>query len=731
MVSKSGMGYTSADIPLLIERAKALCFPVEFPSTINADWLLEGEIGSPTWITKNNGKEYFDGRWYNTMNLIFDTPLPDRSSLYDTANRRCFEAIQKWSFAYRCGWLGPDPTAKHWGAAFRFGMTLTSWMYLRYDQFFPREHGFELLSETDLKLLFEELSVDGWVTALRIIERSFIALYNLAYHEHPDSQLIAGLPYVPDDVVRQVTSAVEAGGLFVKINERDQRLISRVFLSDQLGAASGKFLNVSVRKFLRQFEVEGDKPLILLPGRSYGNFPSSTAKQDMQALEPVAPTEKAMLLHASYCMAFLKGSIMPSIGMPDTGFTHDSIRELMQSWAPTNHRELMSLDDSLNILNEAACWISQYGDDLITFLEDYSSARDEEFKRLEPYGYTEHYLNLRAQEIYQEQRSFAVLSEPRIDKVGIFSKLGLGMAIKNKGREIIQGDIALNQAIFCLVGACAYAIGMMKPLRDNELADIPFDCLLRNNKTNGCWAEFPVEKAGKQGHGRSVVRPIPYFTFLAIKLMQRLARVTARFFDNEATPERLFYFGSGEGFEPPLKAKVGLSINRCMDIFCDYVNLPPDEHGSRKYYRVHELRKFFLVWLSLDDTEHGLECGAWMAGHRSPEYIQAYTAATASGAEVSAWAAEQVEIKLIAMDSYSSGEHDWRSDSLQVLYEELKSKLGVSSISGLSDAKFRSYVKNALASGRYVVRLLALEAIDGSQKFDFGVFLKESDGGKG
>lgn len=731
MASKSGMGYTKNDVPLLIERARAMCFPIEFPSTVNADWLIEGGLGSHQWITKNNGKEYFKDGWRNTKNLFFDVQLPDGSSLCDQANRRCFDALQKWCFAYRSGWLGPDPTAKHWHETCRFGITLTSWMYLRKDQFFPQEHGFDLLTKADLKMLFEELTVDGWVTALKIIERSFTAIYSLAYNEPPDAELIAQLPYVPDAIVEKVTSAVEANNLFIRTNKRDQRLISRVFLAEMLGTIPSRFVNLSVRTFLRQFEVESGSPLILVPGKAYGNYPRSTEVQSLEDFEPESPSKQAMLLHATHCMSFLLGSKMPSIGIPDTGFAHDSIRELMESWAPNTHRTLMPLDDSLKLLNEAARWITEYGNGLISFLEDYMSAREEAFKKLEPYGYATEYLKRRAQDVYQEQRALAVHEEVWSQRGGIFSKLGLGKAVKQNGRDVIPNDLTLNQALFSMIGACAYAIGMMKPLRDNELADIPFDCLLRHNKTNGCWAEFPIEKSEKQGHKRYVIRPIPYFTYLAMQLMQRLAKVTAKFFDGGAVPPRIFYFGSGEGFEAPLKAGVALSINRCMDIFCDCVDLPLDEHGARKYFRVHELRKFFLVWLSLDDPEHGLECGAWMAGHRNKEFIKAYTEATASGAEVSAWAAEQVEVKLLAMDSDSRQNRPSAQDDLKTLYNELKLQLRVSRIAGLPEAKFRSYVKNALSSGRYRIRLLTLDVVDGSQKFDFGVFLEESEGAKG
>lgn len=725
MVSKSGMGYTLQDIPLLIERARALCFPPDFPSTSKADWLLEGEIGSTKWVTKNSGKEYFDQKWRNGATISFDSLLPNKSSLINPANGACFSSLQKWSFAFRSGWLGHDPTPKYWVQTTRWAMTLTSWIYLKEEQFFPEEHGYALLDKDDLKILFEELSIDGWVTALRIIERSFISLYSLTYERPPSSDLISALPDIPASVINDVSHALESHGLFVKRDPKDQRIICRKYLASQLGTTIKRFDNISIRRFLRKFEAGSTNYELVLPGRTATQYPQSHTLKKNSHGEPDPPTKQAMLLHATYCLSFLSAEKMPSIEIPKTGFNHDSIAELKSFWGESVHRQFIPISDSLAVLNEAACWITQYGDSLISYYKNYLNVRGHFLEQIECYSYTrDHALRL----VAKEYCKFRLLAE-REEQISnsefeVVRCLGLEKAISEQRRTIIPGHITLFQALFALIGACAYAIGMMKPLRDGELAEIPFDCMLRHNKTNGCWATFPVEKSERQGLMRPVKRPIPYLTYLAMTLMQRLGRVTSEFHSDGLTPTRLFYFPAGDGLEPPVKAKASNGINRCMDIFCDYVNLPLNLDGTRRYFRIHELRKSFLLLLSWDDSLHGLECGAWMAAHRDESHIQAYTDANLEGDEINEWEAEQVEIKLMELEC---DESEKVQDNILSLYNELKKHFGVSQIFGLPSGKFESYVQNIIASGRYVVRPLTFEAENGSIIIDIGVFAKEVD----
>lgn len=722
MASKSGMGYSANDVPMMIERAEALCFGIDLNDFSHADWMLEGKMGGLSWITKNSGKEHFDGEWHNAVALHFDVLLPNLTRLSDEQNRICFDVVQKWCFAFRSGWLGSDPSPRYWLDTSRWVCAFTSWVYLNGDEFLPQEHGFDLVSEDDLRFLFEQLSIDGWVTALKIIERSFTVLYQLVYECLPSLDMLVELPKVPDKIVLDITNHLESGGLFVKSNPRDQRLICRKYLSETIGATVLRFNNLSVRKFLRQFECPGVK--ILTPSRAISHFQNAASTHSMENLVAQPPSKKAMALHSTHCMAFLAGNQIPSIGVPSNTFSLDSIKELKKKWTSSDHRALIPLNDAFAVLNEAACWITQYGDELLSLYEEYLTAHAEIDST--SIGRSRRYAQNRYRKAY---RVACVNSQNRETEASIqhsvFSCLGLHSPLNGIGRRLISGNLSLSQAIFCLIGACAYAIGMMKPLRDDELASIPFECILRNSKTGGCFAEFPIEKSGKQGLKRNVIRPIPYFTYLAMQLMQRLACITAKVFSYGSTPLRLFYYPSGLGFDLPLKSDVSLSINRCMDMFCDYVDLPLSENLERKYFRIHELRKFFLLMLAWDDPEHGLECGAWMAGHRDHEYIQAYTDTTASGAEVTAWAAEQVEIKLLQMESMSATAQTL--DDLSTLYAEVKADLHASSVTGLAKARFESYVKNALETGRYTVRLLRLQTPDGSESFDFGIFIKEAN----
>ncbi|PHN23292.1 hypothetical protein AO256_24785 [Pseudomonas syringae] len=601
-------------------------------------------------------------------------------------------------------------------------------MYLRNDEFYPDELGFNNLDDSDLVGLFEELSIDGWTTALKVIERTFSALYSLAYGNPPDNAITSQLPKISVVVRRDIVDAIDRAGLFIQRQAKDQRIVSRTYLSTVTHIPIGRFTHIPVRKFLWGFEDVDGESSIMIPGRTANKFPRSNGVNIIGEGDPSPRSANGVAAEASYCRNFLLGRNMPSIGIPKLAFTSYSVKGLKTNLEAVEHRHLIPVAESLQALNEAACWITQYGDSLINMYQDYMTLYNSEYEQMSQYGYSDGHIRKSIKIKYPQLRNNWLEAEKKsCEDSGVVSNLGLAKAINSERRDVNRGDITLFQAIFSLVGACAYAIGMMKPMREGELAAIAFDCVVVHNRTNGCWVKFPVQKSEKQSIKRVVSRPIPYLTYLAIKLMQRLARATSHHLAGGIEPPRLFYFPSGGGFQLPVRSDVFLSINRCMDIFCDYLNLPITNFGDRRYFRVHEMRKFFLLMLTWDDRQHGWECGAWMAAHRDPAHMQAYTDANLDGVEITDWEAEQVEIKILELELAACIKP--LKDDLLSLYDEARFELGVDKISGLPAANFTSFVRNALTSGRYAVKPLRFKSLGGIELIDFGVFITEVQDG--
>ncbi|WP_122671748.1 MULTISPECIES: hypothetical protein [Pseudomonas] len=697
------------EVEEMLAEARAIFFPPDFPSASGADWLLEGSFSSALWKTKNGDKEFYDGHWHHTCNIDFNRMLPDYSTLMDVDNAKCLDALQKWAFALRCGWVGSAVAPARWAYACSWGFNFTSWLYLRKESFKPTEVGFGLVEKDDVKLLMEELSQGGWVRALKIIQRSYIAMYKLAFGVDPDPSEVDMLPDVKASVLHRIVESLENDGCYIKRDKTDQRIISRTYLCEQIGCTMRVLDGREVRSFLRFFEHQENMSKVLIPGAQRTKHPN--AKNLLLDMDIVRPTRAAMNQHVNNCQQFFAGGSMPGIEMPSLTFRRgELIKELEPELAPGVHQKLVPLSQALASLNEAALWISEYGDALVDVIANHLVDRaivDIDFVDL-AYGAR---FKLK-QEAFTAQICKLGMKEQHVPVgFGLVKSLGLIAPHLSGERQPKKGSLSLTQALYILIGACAYAIAVMKPMRDGELGMIEYDCVLRDDKSGGCFLKVPVEKSGDLGLLDEALRPIPYLTYKAITILQKLGDFTARFFyGDDARPTRLFYFPSLEGFSPPVNGAPRKRINRCMDWLCEYINFPLDAHGRRHYFRIHELRKFHLLMLNWDDRLHGWECGAWMAAHKDASHMQAYTDANVDGRELSEWEAEYVEEKILDLELNGSIE---QSGDLAKLYGKVKAHFNVNKVSSLPGAKFKSYLKMMLASGDFEVVPIEVPGADG------------------
>lgn len=727
MAISSKYKHEGEEISLLLARARGLCFPDPYPSTVQAAWLLEGSMGDAVWKTKNGGKEYFDNGWQLTRNASFDRRLPDLSSLTEVENKKCLDSIQKWAFAYRSGWLERVPGPKAWIQAVNWSLLMTSWVYLDTGKYQPKTEGFSLVDEDDLALLMEALAVDGWASALRLRERVFSSLFLYSFGKKPEQQILDQLPKVDPEFIKKIADVLGSEEKFTQYTSSDQKLISRKFIADLVGCSARSLDAVSVRSFLRQFEMSDNSSLILLPGAIKTAHPSQRLVIfDDESRSRL--TKQAMLQHATNCTCFWSGHVISDIGIPMLDIsTKVLIKDLEVGLEPQQHQKLIPLSEAVSALNEAAQWISNYGDQLVEILASHLVDRaiiDLDYPFFENTAIfhlrNEAYAHQRARHVYRE-----LLSKSGND---IFNALGL-QTLFDVGRRVpVRGSLSLSQAISILIGACAYSIALMKPMRDGELSKIEYDCVSRIEGL-GCFLKVPVEKAGDLGVLDDAMRPIPFLTYKAVTILQKIGDLTAQiYYGVEAKPDRLFLFPSGNGFAKPVDKAYGITIDRCMDWFCEYVDFPLDVHGRRHYFRVHELRKFFLLMITWDDRMHGWECGAWMAAHRDADYMQAYTEANWNGAEISKWEAEYVEHKILEIEC---GNATMPSTGFEKLYNQIRDFYGVEKIATLTSDKYKSYVSEMLATRRFELIPLSLPAVDGRNTMvDLALIAREMDNEK-
>lgn len=725
MAKYNSRKYNDDHVEQLIMQGKALLHPSPMFMETQPSWLLEGGLGEARWITQNGGKEYFEDKtWHNTCNIDFDIKLPDGSGLMDASNILPLITIQKWAYLLRCGQLGNAPGPKYWSQCVTWVLNFTRWIYLRKEVFSPQTHGYKLVDEIDLSKLFDSLSQGGWCEALLLRERVFTCLYYLAFEKNPPEKMLTNLPMIDENTKSMICDALLTNGLYLHhpSTVTPKISVSRQFLSESISHPTRGFKSNKIRLMLRTFENNESSNAILAPLRSY--LPNPSARYSLcETAETERVSESSFFGQSVRCAAFFAGGKFTDLAIPRLD---ESIAELARPYINelknVTHQKLIPIDQGLKLLNEAARWITMYSSSILNLYEMYVSRKVVIDSSTNEYGYNKATgVNMG---IFDEliKDSIAGKYEPLVNRDMVL-ELGFERAFQSKNRTIQKGCLSLIQSINILIGACAYAIGMLKPMRDGELTSIPFSCIATHTM-GGCWLTTKVEKSAPLGATSEESRPIPYLTYRAVHTLQLLGTITAKH-HGLGDPPTLFYFGSRNGFKEPAPKSISRSVSRCMDFFCDYLALPLDEHGRRNYFRVHQLRKFFLLMLTWTERHHGWECGAWMAAHQNPDHLKSYTEANLDGSEISEWEAEYAQQKLLTLD-WEGGEKKRSSHSEQA-YREILRKCHVKKISGLPKKKFESYVKMALASGKMSVELVQLPPLAGSSTppLDIAVIIRE------
>lgn len=108
-----------------------------------ANWLIEGGIGSPSWVVRGNN---------NSIETIkFSHPLGNLTNLTDPENTVILEAIQKQAFLLRAGYLQKKIGFDVWMKHIRAYINIASWTSLHEKQYNPQKYGFRQINQNACK----------------------------------------------------------------------------------------------------------------------------------------------------------------------------------------------------------------------------------------------------------------------------------------------------------------------------------------------------------------------------------------------------------------------------------------------------------------------------------------------------------------------------------------------------------------------------------------------------
>jgi len=675
-----------------------------FRGPLKASWLLEGGEGSAIWLLSNAGKEEFtNGRWSNTKKVNFASILPDHSNLLDQENKILLDTIQRWAFVMKSGLLGHSCTPDNLINGVGWIKNLASWLILHQHVYRPKENGFMDLDQDGLSTLFKDLSVDGWSEALKYIPRTFSVLLNQCGMNDKYHSLIMAPFDVSSDIARHIYTTLDNKGLIKGRGENSR--ISRSYLAQSLGTHPTAFNTTKMRLFLQQFEGREALEGILSNANKSSKHQTQNTLTVNEALSKRASIA-SLIKNSEYLTQFLSGNkkLPDQIPVKDDFNIESLINANKKNCDSSSHTKLMSLSTGLKVLRESSKWVICYGDGLVTLILDTIKQK----------------LLLERNDLdgIKISRSLSILIASKSREIQVRNPTTLTPEPLNKSinEEFSRSgfDLDLNSlhgvrtAMRALIGSCAVLIAILKPSRDDEIADLRNDCLIAlGSEKISYWIEHKVGKSGFEDFNLDAAKPIPYITAKAITLLQRLQKEACFLYgDTSKMADKLFYFPENKSFSKPGHKDLSGRINFCIDTLCDVAGTDIDEYGRRWYVRIHEMRKFFLITLFWQGKYHVLDTVRWMASHTNAEHSYAYLEANCSGTEISRIEAEYVDQKLLRLEG---GNIPDAESGLVHLYNRVKKHFGVSKIEGIRGKDYFDFLIDLKESGIYAVRPYTLK----------------------
>ncbi|WP_448110808.1 hypothetical protein [Pseudomonas lini] len=692
--------YNEGAIAELIASASYL---IEKPSDgqIQAEWLLEGGLGSTRWKTANGKKHYKTScGWVGTLDINFDVLLPDGSSLIDAKNRIILYSLQRFAYFFRSGYLTFKPGPSYWAEVISWAINLTYWVYLNKNNLNPEEFGYSKITSNHLETLISQLARGGWSDALNIIPRTLCIFYKLTFGRTLPPEILKNPMDLPPATRNSIVKMLTLRGAYIRSRAGAEHFtVSRKFVGDLISRSPTSIKALKVRAFLRQFELSFETSKLLHTGRDRRAAPSNKTTL-VSDLPPEQITKKGLTWQVNAANCFFSGFLEPSTGIPNLNINQKQINLDYESIAiNSKHQNNIPLSFGLELLNNAMKWISVYGvaivSAVIDFIEVCESAKSSHSCFLDKRDFEQNVLDT----ILAKYKTVGLESMPSIP---IGEALNIKTNTKIKHCTIDRSKLTLHQALFILVGACAICLATLKPFREDELVTLRRRCIFTDTLSNGAWLDSSQGKSGEQGINLNSIRPIPYIAAHAAMLMQLLGeRLSCIYKDSSPHASDLFYFPSHKGFSIPVKSSVRDRFIRCMDLFSDYIESPLDNHGRRLYVRVHEMRKFFLLVLYWHEKDYGLDCGAWMAAHVDPKHIQAYTDTSDTAYEISEWEAQCVEDKLIDLEENRLSPE--KEPGLVNLYKKICRNFKVSQIKGVRKKDYIAMLIKLKEQGGYKI----------------------------
>lgn len=684
----------TSEVQRLLANANSIMYP---DTHLEArPWLLQGEMGSIFWVVKNNGRN-------KERTVYFYHPLPDGTNLCDSCNRQMLHSVQQIAAMIRNNPMAYPINPQRWTEHVGISLQVCSWLVLHEDKYEPKKYGFMRLDDNALTNLMTDLSIGSWTEALQYIPRIIQAIHALIGSKACLTSLLTAPLELPKSFVTEALKYLSANKWYTIAHQRNDTktngVLSRKKLGELIGCDAEQLRHSpKIRVFLRQFEPELYHPKLLINASPRANFHTQNTMTLVEARRH-RPTKKSLknqvdLLSAIFHSHMFLPQIMPPIEIDCT----KTILELKSNTQPSKHHNTLRLGVGLHLLQQACKWVILYGDGIVEACLFYAQ-ETKKYDNLDPHS--------RARGLDKLYNStcnmwFSTQIEGMVE-----SPLAIELNIKARQfrstRSINPKEMSFHQVVEGYIGACATLIGMLKPIREDELVHLARNSLILSTFDEGLWLEHIAGKKGTNGINPLIQRPIPSIVGQVISQLQHLGENLKKINqDSSAHSDELFYFPSTKIFPFSEGKSLKQRVARAMDTFCDIVETLVDDSGRRWYVRIHELRRFFIHTIYRHETSHVLDAIGWYVGHVDAEHTKAYYEDTLRGEELQGYEIESVASRLIDFGARHLSAKE--NPGTAVLYKKVCDTLNVKSLSGVPAEDYQNTVKRMLAAGEFSIR---------------------------
>jgi len=664
---------------LALSSAKQLIRP--YDGKFEAPWLLS-PFEATVWETTNRGREELvDGKWHNTIRLNWHIALPNGASLTDTRYERLLTLAKKIQFLTRCGLISGASAPTPWKIGTSQLISVIRWVALHEEKFLPEQYGLRLLDQSSIDWLFGLIAEGGWAHALQLPQRLISAIYT-GTHGVTCPQSLLDNPYtIPRTEIGTLVQWLECQNAYSNVRSgthQGKRHLRREALARLISENYSFLVGPNISRFIRQFEPDFSNEALLIRLSQSTEFPSQKAA----SLKDAGGAEASVIKVASAIASALDAHHHFPESLPEPA--NISLRRALSIAKhvarPSAHTLFMPVNTGLAYLNTAIRFVHVYGEAIVGM---YLAVRADfnPKKRVRNVS-----LN---KSLKWHMADWCIISgEP------IASILNITEFRREKGKpefDRLRSNPTLDEALRVLIGSCIVCMALLKPSREEELTHLKRSCLRED--AGGYWINFNLGKSNAGEAWQDADRPIPVISARAIHLLQRLGEgLSTLLAEDRKIGDNLFYLPQFDGM-----AVLGASdslLNEHLDIFCDFVGLPPDGEGRRWYVRIHEMRKWFLLLLFWSGRFDVLDAMRWIAGHTDAEHVYAYIEKEFPGEELPRLEAEYSIDRMYRREQERKLRNDDANceDGVDALYEAVLRHFNVEFLTMVPESEWAGYV---------------------------------------